>query len=117
MDYLVDDLAALAHLRQPDVRATIRHIRLGGRLADEQIEKSLNDSYFACGCQQGSLAVIVTLVGSVALGLIFGFDGALIWWCIGLYLAGAALLGKLFGLGISRLRLHRIYRQLQSRLL
>jgi hypothetical protein len=116
MEYIVDDRGTLAHLRQAGARATIHRIRLAGPLADEQTEKALNESYFACGCQQGSFAVLATLLGSVLLGIGYEFDGVLMWWRIGLYLAGAALLGKLLGLAISRLRFRQIYRRLQAQL-
>lgn len=113
MEFIVDSLASLEQLRGG--RSAIRRIRLAGPLADFSTERALNRAYFACGCEQGSVTVMAVLVASVLLGLIRGFDGAFAWWCILLYLAAAALIGKAAGLTIARLRLARLYSQLRSR--
>jgi hypothetical protein len=113
MEFVVDSPETLAQLRRPGTKAKTRRIRLRGPLADERIETALNDNYYACGCRQGSVAVMAALITSVALGITYGFEGPLIWWRIGLYMAGAALFGKLCGLAYSRIRLHSIYRQLE----
>ena len=113
MEYIVDSLASLEQLRSG--KPAIRRIRLAGPLADEGTERALNRAYFACGCELGSVTVMAVLVASVLLGLLRGFDGALAWWCILLYLAAAALIGKAAGLTLARLRLAQLYSRLKSR--
>jgi hypothetical protein len=115
-DLLVDGRDGLAELRRPGARATLRRIRLGGRLSDQTTEKALNAAFFSCGCEHGSVAVMLILAGSVAAGLTVGFTAAFTWWRIGIYLAVAAATGKAIGLTIARVRLRAILRRLDRAL-
>lgn len=117
MDVVIDSTRSLDELRAGAGRSSAQRIRLAGPLEDAVAERALNRAYFACGCQAGSFAVVATLVGSVVLGLVLGFDGPLAWWWIVLYLAAASVLGKAIGLGAARLQLRRLYRELRSRAL
>jgi len=112
MELVVRDRTTLVELRQPGMKARIRRIKLEGPIADPTMERALNRAYFACGCEEGSVAVLMTLLTSLLLGVIGGFEGALAWWCIAIYLAVSALLGKAIGLMLSSLRLRRIWRSL-----
>lgn len=108
----------LARLRGTPMKQNIRSITVvdSGLPADEarSLERQLNRWYFACGCEQGSLAVLLTLLTSVAAGLRAGFDGALAWWCIVGYVMAAALVGKVLGLLYAKTRLRGLYRRLES---
>ena len=115
MDMIVDNSATLADLRKPGVRLTIRRVRLAGPLADERTERALNRAFFACGCHEGSVAVLGTLILWLCLAIPIGFATPFAWWSLPLYLAGAAFAGKLIGLGFARLQLRRIYRSLEIR--
>ena len=72
----------------------------------ERWEGRLLDAYADCGCHVGGLAVLVTLVGLVVAGL--ALPGGRTWTEAGLGFAAvvaAAVLGKLAGLAIARIRL------------
>jgi hypothetical protein len=79
-----------------------------------QLERQLNRWYFACGCQQGSFAVLATLLACTTTGLVAGFDGQLQWWWIVGYMMAAAVGGKSVGLAYARFRLRRLYRRLEA---
>ena len=115
MEFTADSAAGLEDLRSRRIRQGVRRIRLAGPLADERAERAFNRAYFACGCELGSIAVMAALVGSLIAGLLLGFDGAFAWWRILIHLAAAAVVGKITGLAIARLRLRRLYRRLQAR--
>lgn len=115
MEFIIDSVASLDRLRSTGDRSAIGRIRLAGPLADDHDERALNQAYFACGCELGSLTVMATLVGSMVLGLLQGYDGALVWWRILLYLAAAAAIGKVAGLIIARFQLRRLYSKLRLR--
>lgn len=78
-----------------------------------RLERRLNDWYFACGCEQGSVAVTVTLVACITLGMFHGFDGAFAWWRVAAYVLGAALVGKTVGLAYAKVRLRVTLRRLE----
>lgn len=105
----------LDRLRDPTTRLAARHIRLEGPLDDPLLERRLNAVYVACGCQAGSVAVLITTLVCVLGGLTGGFDGRLGWWWVALYVASAAAAGKLAGLAIARLQLRSILRTLSQR--
>lgn len=109
---------ALARLRRAPMKQCIRSIAVvDSNLPDDEaraLERRLNRWYFACGCEQGSLAVLLTLITSVAAGLNAGFDGGLAWWCIVGYVMAAALVGKVLGLLYAKARLRGLYRRLDA---
>jgi hypothetical protein len=116
VELIVDSAESLRALREPGRRGTVRRVRLGGPLADERLEKRLNDAYFACGCDTGSIAVSLTLAACVAGGVVTHLHGAFGPWHIAGYLAAAAIAGKTLGLAAARIRLRRITRRLRARL-
>ena len=116
MELTVDSSAGLQQLRRRRPRGTIRRIRLTGPLADNTAERALNRAYFSCGCEEGSFAVAAALLGSILLGLLRGFDGAFTPLRVALYLAAAAVIGKVAGLAVARLRLRRLRNHLHDRL-
>lgn len=109
---VLDGPTSLDRLRDPTARLTARHISLEGPWGDPVLERRLNAAYFACGCQAGSVAVLITMLASVLAGLARGFDGRLGWSWVALYVVGAAAAGKLSGLAIARLQLRSILRTL-----
>jgi hypothetical protein len=115
MEFTADSAASLQELRSRKVRSRIRRIRLAGPLEDERAERAINRAYFACGCEHGSIAVMAVMVASLSSGVLLGFDGALAWWRILIYLAAAAFIGKMAGLALARVRLRRIYGELVAR--
>jgi hypothetical protein len=80
----------------------------------ERWERRLLDAYADCGCHAGGLAVLLTLVGLVVAGL--ALPGGRTWTGAGLGVAAvvaAAVVGKLAGLAIARIRLRSHIRNLQ----
>ncbi|UYM06538.1 hypothetical protein [Solicola gregarius] len=114
MEHVVDDLGSLSALRTRGTKATVERIRLDGRLADTASERALNRTYFSCGCEQGSVAVLLTMVGCVVGVLVHGPGAPFGWWQIGVYLAVSAVVGKAVGLFVARLLFRRIYRRLEA---
>lgn len=116
MEFIVDSAESLRELREPGRRRTVRRVRLGGPLTDDRLERRLNEAYFACGCDTGSIAVTLTLAACVAGGIITRLQGAFGPWHIAGYLAAAAVAGKTIGLAAARIRLRQIERRLRARL-
>ncbi len=115
MKYIICNQEDLAKLQNAHLKMSIRSIFIGHNdLQNSRIEKQLNRHYFACGCQSGSVAVLLTLFVSLLSGFKYGFDGPVLWWKILLYMAAAAIAGKAAGLLWSHLRLRSLYRQLFS---
>lgn len=114
MKYLIDDAASLAALTHRQLPFGITQITLGGPFADDDLQQQLNTAYFACGCEEGSIAILAALMVSVYGALTTGLAGPFSWWRIAVYLGIAALGGKVVGLGLARMRLHRLSRQLAA---
>lgn len=116
MEYVIDGRGALARLASDrTLKTRLRRIRIelaGGSLAEW--ERQLNRHYFACGCETGSVAVVaVLLAGSTAWAAGLA-PGLWRWWSAPAGLALAAILGKLAGLGVSRMKVRRLLRALAS---
>src|SRR3954451_3034200 len=110
-----DTLPALRSMSTKHVR---RIIVIDASMPSDEartLERRLNRWYFACGCEQGSVVVMLTLFTCAAAGIVHGFDGPFTWWRIVAYLLTAALAGKALGLAYAKARLHHLYRQLESR--
>ena len=114
---------SIALLRKPDTKRLIRHIAVPNpRSLDPSmsersthlLERRLNSWYFACGCEQGSVGVFLTLFISLMLGFRRGFDGSLAWWRVTAYVFGAALIGKAVGLAYAKARLGLTLKRLES---
>lgn len=108
---------SLRRLRDPNTKRVVRRIvvadpRLDGADAT-RLEQQLNRWYFACGCEQGSAAVLLTLMVSVWGGIANDFDGPFVWWRVLVYAMVAALVGKAAGLAVARLRLRALLRRLE----
>lgn len=115
---VLSDAASLDRLRHPDTKRVVRRVVVADpRVTTTEalrIEQQLNRWYFACGCEQGSAAVLVTLVLSVWGGIVNDFAGAFVWWRVLAYAMGAALAGKAAGLAYARLRLRAVLRRLDE---
>jgi len=109
---------SLERLRASSTKRVIRSIAVVDPVlptdAARRLERQLNRWYFACGCEQGSMAVLVTLLACLATGLVAGFDGPFEWWRIVGYVMAAALGGKALGLAYAKARLRGLYRRLKS---
>jgi hypothetical protein len=115
MKYIVSNQEELAELRNATLKMSLHSIAIeSDAVQDSRLEKQLNRHYFACGCQSGSVCVLLTLLASAVAGLLYGFHGTFLWWKILIYLAVAAIVGKCLGLFWSHVQLHKIYRQLSS---
>ncbi len=79
-----------------------------------RLERQLNRWYFACGCEQGSMAVLGTLLVCSTIGIFAGFDGPLEWWRIVGYMMAAALAGKALGIAYAKVRLRGLYRRIET---
>lgn len=114
MHYLISDTASLARLQQRTLPAGTTQLTLSGPFADDDLQRTLNSAYFACGCEEGSVAVLLALSVSVFGAATTGLDGSFAWWRIAGYLAVAALGGKGVGLALARVRLRRVLRRLSA---
>lgn len=114
MQYLIDDSDSLAALRKRQLPAGSTRIVLGGPFANDDVERRLNRAYFACGCEEGSVAVLLALIASAFGAVTTGWDGAFTWWRIAAYVSVAALAGKGVGLAWARVRLGRVHRHLAA---
>jgi hypothetical protein len=80
----------------------------------ERWEKRLLSAYTECGCDAGGLAVLLALVGLVVFAL--ALPGERTWTNAGIgvgAILAAALLGKLAGIAVARIRLRRAIRRLR----
>lgn len=109
---------SLERLRASSTKRVIRSITL---VAPElptdvarRLERQLNRWYFACGCEQGSLSVLMMLLACLTVGIVAGFDGPLQWWRIVAYVMAAALGGKALGIAYAKARLRGLYRRLET---
>jgi hypothetical protein len=109
---------SLHRLRAASTKRVIRRITVVDPAlppeAAGRLERGLNRWYFACGCEQGSTVVLMTLLTCSATGLFTGFDGPFVWWRIVGYVMAAALVGKVLGLAYAKARLHGLYRDLET---
>jgi hypothetical protein len=81
----------------------------------ERWERRLLSGYDECGCDAGGVAVLVTLVGLVVFAVAFPHTRT--WSHVGLGVAAtlaAALVGKLAGIAVARVRMHRDIGRVQS---
>jgi len=120
-DPSVLELAGLESLERLRASSTKRVIRSIAVVAPElptdaacRLERQLNRWYFACGCEQGSISVLVTLLACSTTGLVAGFDGPFEWWRIVGYVMAAALGGKALGMAYAKARLRGLYRRLET---
>ena len=120
-DVAVFELAgrdSLDRLRATSIKAISRRITVTDPTFSPDtlagLERSLNRWYFACGCEQGSVTVLLTLAASMAAGVVNNFDTPFEWWQIIGYLIAAGLVGKALGLTYAKLRLHGLYRYLDT---
>lgn len=115
MKYILRSREELEELKKGNLRMSLRNISIeSDSIQDPQIEKRLNRHFFACGCQTGSVFVLLTLTVCLVIGFLFGFYGLFEWWKIMLYVAFAALIGKLLGLFWRLIQLRKLYKQLES---
>ena len=113
MKYIIRNQEDLARLRNATLKMSLRSIVIeSSAVQNTRIEKQLNRYYFACGCQSGSVCVLLTLLVSVIFGFIYDFRGPMIWWKILIYMAISAITGKGIGLLWSYMQLRKLYRQL-----
>lgn len=114
MDYILNDAKALERLRRDKIlKHSIRRIVVGsgenGLIASFQ--KTLNKNYFACGCREGAIGVYMSLL---CFGIVWwrnGFRGSA-WWVLVVAVV-ASIVGKIFGLVLSRYRLRKVFRKLE----
>ena len=119
MEYIIDSIQSLLKLQvDKDLKHSIRKIRvlLPDTSSALRYEQKLNRHYFACGCQEGALAVHATLLFMLGVYALSGFDVVMPWWKLVIAFFIAALAGKITGLLISKYRLEKIYRELKHRL-
>lgn len=114
MKYAIDDATGLATLQRRQIPTETTRITLGGPFVDEMLERRINASYFACGCEEGSVAVLGAFAVSTYGAVTTGLEGPFVWWRIAVYLAVAALGGKGIGLVLARLRLRRVLQELTA---
>ena len=117
MDYQLKDIETLQKLRQERwLRSSIRRIKVtpNDSLQAKRIEKKLNRYYFACGCEEGSLAVFLTMSILFLIWWSRGFVSFIRWWKLAAIIAAAALAGKLIGLAVNRYRLKKMFRVLEA---
>lgn len=119
MDYLISNLDSLNRLKQEkDLKHSIRKIRLEILNLEQsgKIEARLNRYYFACGCKEGAFGVYLSLLCCLLLWLNAGFLPITSWWKIFAILATSALIGKLSGLLLSKLKLKKTLNEIEKAL-
>jgi hypothetical protein len=117
MEYQLSDLRSLQKLRSDKaLKNSIRKIKVTSEniLQSQIFEEKLNKYYFACGCQAGTITVFLVMLSYGLLWWSSGFSLSVNWWQIVATLFAAALAGKLTGLLISRYRLERTFRVLET---
>ncbi|CAZ98433.1 hypothetical protein Q4603_09370 [Zobellia galactanivorans] len=118
MIYIVKDLASLEELKSnPNLKQVYRKIQLDENLPlSTRYSKQLNKYYYACGCQEGSMAVFACMVGMAT--AYFVTDGQFFdtWWKGIAVLVIAALLGKTAGIVYAKLKLNETLRALKKAL-
>ena len=108
------DLAQLARSwnRFDKIELATDRLEAGER---ERWERRLLSEYDECGCDAGGVAVLITLVGLVVFAV--AVPHARTWTNVGLGVAAtlaAAFVGKLAGIAVARVRMHRDIRRVQS---
>jgi hypothetical protein len=116
MIYTIYDLATLKKLKHEKMlKNSVRKIQLKIDDPDARsIEKKLNRYFFACGCQEGSIVVSITMGISLMTWAIIGFPRIQPWWMPFAALAIASVLGKITGLIISWRKLRTIFNYLEE---
>jgi len=116
MIYTIYNLTTLKKLkREKTLKNSIRKIQL--KIDDPSapsLEKKLNRYFFACGCQEGSIVVSITLGISLIAWAIIGFPRIQPWWMPLAALAIASIIGKITGLIISWRKLKTIFNYLEE---
>jgi hypothetical protein len=113
----VEDLRKLPSPRLAPARVSVR-LALPG-LNDQrrtEFERRLAQQLAACGCNEGSVAVLlyVATVPALAIAGPLAPASALGWVALFAGLLGASLLGKVAGLTVARLRLRRVVAEIES---
>ncbi len=119
MEYLISNLDSLDKLRQEkDLKHSIRKIRLEVANLEQTVsfEKRLNRYYFACGCKEGAIGVYLSLLGCLLFWWSAGFSPITAWWKIIPILAASALMGKLSGLLLSKIKLNKTLNEIERNL-
>ncbi len=116
MKYVIHNLESLQRLKtDKTIKSIYRKIQLDITTPDsEAYTRKLNRYYFSCGCQEGAVTVLISLL-SVFVIYFTGIKEVLgQWWYLPLYLVGAAIFGKLFGLINKKIVLDKIIAQLKE---
>lgn len=116
MIYTVYDLTTLKKLKhEKTLKNSIRKIQL--QIDDPSapsLERKLNRYFFACGCQEGSVAVSITLGILLITWAAIGFPRVQHWWMPLAALAVVSIIGKIAGLIISWRKLKTIFNYLEE---
>lgn len=110
MEYIIKDRDSFDKLRNDkNFSNSIRKIKLeiGENTISERYERILNKTYFACGCQEGAMAVYATLFICIIVWLAGDFAIMQNWWTIFIAMAISAVVGKITGIIVSRYRLKK----------
>lgn len=113
MKFVVDDAVSFTALQKRELPPDVTHVSLRGPFTDDRLERRVNSSYFSCGCEEGSVAVLLALFVSTFGAITSGLDGTFTWWRIVAYVGAAALGGKGLGLALARIRLRRACQELE----
>ena len=119
MNYIVNNIESLEELRKDkNIRNSIRKIQLDLKVNNvAHYTKQINKYYFSCGCEQGAIAVFITIF---IVGIIYSTtDWSILneWWYGIIYLLLGALIGKLYGIIHKKVMFHKTVKALTRELI
>ena len=119
MEYVISNKTSLDKLENDkSLKRTIRRIKIdmGSNENFSKLEKQLNRHYFACGCETGTFAVLITFLVGCIIWLTDAAPIIWVWWKVLSILFLSSLFGKIIGLGISHMKLRRLLRELKVKM-
>lgn len=116
MEYVISNKTSLEKLENDkSLKQTVRHIKI--ELSNDtdlsEYERQLNRHYFSCGCETGSFMVFLTVLAGFVIWLTDIAPTIWVWWKILIILFLSALLGKITGLCISKIKCRCLLKKLK----
>lgn len=114
IEYTVSDIDSLNNLKNDRaIKDRIRKIKIdinkSNPLDIRELEHDINKHYFACGCEQGTISVYISLLALLTIWLVDTTNILIHWKFIICILLSSAFVGKAIGLIYSRYKLRFIY--------
>ena len=119
MIYLVNDITSLEKLsKDKNLRRSLRKIQLDLPISNsENYSKEINKRYFACGCEHGALALLITILAVMVLYFTTELPIIKYWWYVPIYLLIGAFIGKIYGIVYEKIQFNKTIKSLRKELL